>query len=67
MITIKPGCIVCGICEDLAPLLFDVQTETCVVRPGAEEATHADPGATDAERECPVEVIVVTGDEDLVF
>lgn len=52
---IEPGCIVCNACEDIYPEVFDVQADTCLIRPGAplndglkiEEAAEA----------CPVEVI----------
>lgn len=52
---IDPGCIVCDACEGIYPEVFDVQEETCVIRPDApldnglliEEAADA----------CPVEVI----------
>lgn len=52
---IAPGCIVCDACESIYPEVFDVQDETCIIRPNApldnglliEEAAEA----------CPVEVI----------
>ncbi len=55
---IEPGCIVCDACEAIAPDVFEVLEDTCIIRPEAplldglkiEEATDA----------CPVEVIKFT-------
>jgi ferredoxin len=55
---IDPGCIVCDACAGIYPEVFDVQAETCVIKPDAplnnglliEEAAEA----------CPVEVIKFT-------
>jgi ferredoxin len=55
---IEPGCIVCNACEDIYPEVFDVQADTCLIRPNPplddglriEEAADA----------CPVEVIKFT-------
>jgi len=52
---IEPGCIVCNACEDIFPEVFEVTSDTCLIRDGAplddglriEEASDA----------CPVEVI----------
>jgi ferredoxin len=55
---IEPGCIVCNACEDIYPEVFDVQADTCIVRPN--------PPLTDglriqeAAEGCPVEVIKFT-------
>jgi ferredoxin len=52
---IEPGCIVCDACEDIYPEVFDVQDETCVIRPDA----PLDNGllVQEAAEACPVEVI----------
>jgi ferredoxin len=59
---IAPGCIVCNLCEDTCPEVFDVQEETCVIRPVAEKhyITH-DRQIRQAADECPVDVIRVQG------
>ena len=55
---IEPGCIVCNACEDIYPEVFDVQADTCIVKPN--------PPLTDglkiqeAAEGCPVEVIKFT-------
>ncbi len=57
---IAPGCIVCDACETDCPEVFEVQEETCIVRP---EAVSADftkpltPSIITAAEGCPVEVI----------
>src|SRR6476659_1731654 len=33
---IAPGCIVCDACENDCPEVFDVQEQTCVIRPPAQ-------------------------------
>lgn len=55
---IEPGCIVCNACEDIYPEVFDVQADTCLIRPGA----PLDDGLKiqDAAEACPVEVIKFT-------
>lgn len=58
---IDPGCIVCDLCEETCPDVFDVQEETCIVRPESsvqwakltEKIIHA-------AAECPVNVIKYT-------
>jgi ferredoxin len=52
---IEPGCIVCNACEDIYPEVFDVQADTCIIRPGA----PLDDGLKiqEAAEACPVEVI----------
>jgi ferredoxin len=59
---IAPGCIVCNLCEDTCPEVFDVRDDTCHVRQAAEQyyGTHTRQIAQAAE-ECPVEVIRVGG------
>ncbi len=57
---IAPGCIVCDACETDCPEVFDVQEETCIIKP---EATNAEftkpltPSIITAAEGCPVEVI----------
>ncbi len=55
---IEPGCIVCNACEDIYPEVFDVQADTCLIRPGA----PLDDGLKiqEAAEACPVEVIKFT-------
>jgi ferredoxin len=59
---ISPGCIICGLCEDTCPEVFDVREESCVIRSAAERyyATRPDRIARAAD-ECPVDVIRVAG------
>ena len=40
---IAPGCIVCDSCENDCPEVFDVQEETCVIRPPALKADFLNP------------------------
>ena len=56
------GCIICGLCEDDCPEVFDVQPQGSVVRPAAQRyyQTHAAKIIQSAQ-ECPVEVIRVNG------
>lgn len=55
---IAPGCIVCNACEGIYPEVFDVQPDTCVIRPTA----PLDNGLLiqEAAEACPVEVIKFT-------
>ena len=55
---IEPGCIVCNACEDIYKDVFDVQADTCYIRPGA----PLDDGLRiqEAAEACPVEVIKFT-------
>ncbi len=55
---IEPGCIVCNACEDIYPQVFEVTSDTCLIRPGA----PLDDGlkVTEAAEACPVEVIKFT-------
>lgn len=52
---IEPNCIVCNACEGIFPEVFDVQPNTCVIRPDA----PLDDGLKiqEAAEACPVEVI----------
>ena len=57
---IEPGCIVCDACETSAPTVFEVQEETCIIRPAAMAAAFTKPLTAeiiDAAEECPVDVI----------
>ena len=57
---IAPGCIVCDACETECPEVFDVQEETCVIRPAAKDANFTKgltPTILSAAEGCPVEVI----------
>lgn len=52
---IEPGCIVCNACEDIFPEVFEVTSDSCIIRPGA----PMDDGlrVQEAAEACPVEVI----------
>ncbi|MBI4565212.1 MAG: ferredoxin [Planctomycetes bacterium] len=52
---IEPGCIVCKLCEETCPEVFDVTPTDCVVRPDA-DLTRAE-RIKHATEECPVSVI----------
>ena len=57
---IAPGCIVCDACENDCPEVFDVQEETCLIRPPAMKADFLKPLTPSiivAAEGCPVEVI----------
>src|SRR5205823_1554912 len=57
---IAPGCIVCDSCENDCPEVFDVQEETCVIRPPAMKADFLKPLTPSiqiAAEGCPVDVI----------
>ncbi len=57
---IAPGCIVCDSCETDCPPVFDVQEETCVIRPEALKADFTKPltpSIITAAEGCPVDVI----------
>lgn len=61
-IWIADGCIVCNLCEDTCPDVFDVQADTCVIRPTAERYyLDRHDAIVQAAEECPVEVIRVAG------
>lgn len=55
---IEPGCIVCNACEDIYPDVFEVTSDTCLIRPNA----PLDDGLRiqEAAEACPVEVIKFT-------
>lgn len=52
---IEPGCIVCNACEGIFPEVFEVTSDSCLIRPGA----PLDDGLRilEASDACPVEVI----------
>jgi len=52
---IEPGCIVCNACEEIFPEVFEVTSDSCIIRPGA----PMDDGlkVEEAAEACPVEVI----------
>src|SRR5438045_2083077 len=57
---IAPGCIVCDACENDCPEVFDVQEETCIIRPPAMNAEFLKPLTPSikiAAEGCPVDVI----------
>jgi len=57
---IAPGCIVCDACETDCPEVFDVQEETCIIRPEAGKADftkNLTPSIKTAAEGCPVDVI----------
>src|SRR5205814_10491561 len=57
---IAPGCIVCDSCENDCPEVFDVQEQTCVIRPPAMNAEFLKPltpSVIVAAEGCPVDVI----------
>src|SRR5256885_5401667 len=57
---IAPGCIVCDACENDCPEVFDVQEDTCLIRPPAQNAEFLKPLTPSiivAAEGCPVEVI----------
>lgn len=55
---IEPGCIVCNACEDIYKEVFDVQADTCVIRPNAPLTDGL--RIKEAAEACPVEVIKFT-------
>jgi NADH-quinone oxidoreductase subunit I len=52
---IEEGCIVCDLCEDTCPEVFDVQEETCIIRTDADLTKVA--AIIEAAEGCPVDVI----------
>src|SRR5437588_9691595 len=57
---IAPGCIVCDACENDCPEVFDVQEQTCLIRPpalNAEFLKPLTPSIIIAAEGCPVDVI----------
>lgn len=56
-VTIEPGCTTCGLCEFIAPEVFEV-TDVSRVKPQAVLNEHAQ-AIKDAAIGCPVQVIRV--------
>src|SRR4051812_25517007 len=57
---IAPGCIVCDSCENDCPEVFDVQEQTCIIRPPAMSTDFLKPltpSVMIAAEGCPVDVI----------
>ena len=57
---IAPGCIVCDSCETDCPEVFDVQEDTCLIRPDAQNSEFTKPLTPSiivAAEGCPVDVI----------
>jgi len=54
-VTIKPGCISCGLCAFVAPELFEV-TDVSRLKEGADPSQHKEKLKQAAEQ-CPVRVI----------
>jgi ferredoxin len=54
-VIIEPGCITCGMCEFIAPEVFEV-TDICHVKPDADVQKHAT-AIKCAAKVCPVLVI----------
>src|ERR1700733_1086998 len=57
---IAPGCIVCDSCENDCPEVFDVQEDTCLIRPPAMSPAFLNPLTPSiivAAEGCPVDVI----------
>jgi ferredoxin len=56
------GCIICGLCEDTAPQIFDVKPATSTIRPNAPKYYRSHSlEIIKAAKECPVDVIRVKG------
>ena len=56
-VIIQPGCITCGLCEFLAPNVFEV-TDVSRVKKDA-DITKYEKEITQAIQECPVQVIEI--------
>jgi ferredoxin len=54
-VSIEEGCIVCGLCEELCPEVFEVG-DKAVVKDGAELEKN-ESGIKNAAENCPVEII----------
>jgi ferredoxin len=63
-VTILPGCITCGLCESLAPAVFEI-TDTAHVKSNAPVGACSD-AVRKAAAECPVQVIKIEEQEELV-
>ncbi len=60
-VTIVPGCITCGLCESIAPTVFEV-TDVARVRNNAPIAACLQ-AVQKASAECPVQVIHISPEE----
>lgn len=59
-VTIEPGCITCGLCEFIAPEVFEV-TQKCQVKNDAPLSSQAHL-IKEAAEQCPVQVITYCQD-----
>lgn len=59
-VTIEDGCISCGVCESVAPEVFEME-DIAVVKEGVNYSEYEEQ-IKEAVETCPVEVIVI--DED---
>ncbi len=57
-VIIQPGCTTCGMCEFIAPEVFEV-TDICHVKQAADIKSH-DEAIKQAVSACPVQVISYT-------
>ena len=57
---IEEGCTVCGLCEEMAPDVFEVEDD-CIVKEGADFAANEDE-IKEAAESCPVEIIMFEED-----
>ena len=60
-VTIIPGCITCGLCESIAPTVFEV-TDVARVKPNAAISSCMQ-AVEKAALECPVQVIQISKEE----
>lgn len=54
-VTVEPGCITCGLCEFIAPDIFEI-TDRSYVKPAAPLSEH-EKAIKEAALLCPVQVI----------
>ncbi len=59
---IEPGCITCGMCEFIAPQVFEV-TDVSHIKPGFDQQKNEDL-IEQAVKECPVSVIKFQESQD---
>lgn len=60
-VSIEPGCTTCGLCEFIAPEVFEV-TDISHVKPDADLVKNKE-GIKQAAQACPVNVIVYENEE----
>ena len=53
---IEDGCIGCDACVAICPDVFEIPSDVCIVKPGADLAANSD-SVIEAAEGCPVEVI----------